>query len=175
MKQGWAFAWRSLMAAEIYVTILTGFGLGQLLHYGRELNSMDQVIGIMIVIVVIGLLVDKILFAPIGAIPSPPMGNEPVSVMKKANEDAVTVSREIKILNPLGLHARPAAEFAKRANAFRSEIWIVKEGKRFSAASLIDILRANLDQGSVATLEATGRDAEAAVERLVQLLHEFKD
>ena len=64
MKQGWAFAWRSLMAAEIYVTILTGFGLGQLLHFGRELNSMDQVIGIMFVIVVIGLLVDKILFSP---------------------------------------------------------------------------------------------------------------
>ena len=42
MKQGWAFAWRSLMAAEIYVTILTGFGLGQLLHYGRELNAMDR-------------------------------------------------------------------------------------------------------------------------------------
>src|SRR4029434_8447009 len=56
MKQGWAFAWRSLMAAEIYVTILTGFGLGHLLHYGRELNAMDQVIGIMLVIVVIGLL-----------------------------------------------------------------------------------------------------------------------
>ena len=64
MKQGWAFAWRSLMAAEIYVTILTGFGLGHLLHYGRELNAMDQVIGIMLVIVVIGLLTDKILFAP---------------------------------------------------------------------------------------------------------------
>ena len=64
MKQGWAFAWRSLMAAEIYVTILTGFGLGHLLHYGRELNAMDQVIGIMIVIIVIGLLVDKILFSP---------------------------------------------------------------------------------------------------------------
>ena len=64
MKQGWAFAWRSLMAAEIFVTILTGFGLGHLLHYGRELNAMDQVIGIIIVIVIIGLLVDKILFAP---------------------------------------------------------------------------------------------------------------
>ena len=64
MKQGWAFAWRSLMAAEIYVTILTGFGLGQLLHFGRELNAMDQVIGIMFVIVLIGLLVDKILFSP---------------------------------------------------------------------------------------------------------------
>jgi NitT/TauT family transport system permease protein len=64
MKQGWAFAWRSLMAAEIYVTILTGFGLGHLLHYGRELNAMDQVIGIMIVIVVIGLLADRLLFSP---------------------------------------------------------------------------------------------------------------
>jgi NitT/TauT family transport system permease protein len=64
MKQGWAFAWRSLMAAEIYVTILTGFGLGHLLHYGRELNAMDQVIGIIAVIILIGLSADKILFSP---------------------------------------------------------------------------------------------------------------
>ena len=64
MKQGWAFAWRSLMAAEIYVTILTGAGLGQLLHFGRELNAMDQVIGIMFVLVLIGLLADKLLFSP---------------------------------------------------------------------------------------------------------------
>jgi NitT/TauT family transport system permease protein len=64
VKQGWAFAWRSLMAAEIYVTILTGFGLGQLLHYGRELHAMDQVIGVMLIIVFIGLLADKILFSP---------------------------------------------------------------------------------------------------------------
>ncbi|MEI8233699.1 MAG: ABC transporter permease [Verrucomicrobiota bacterium] len=65
MKQGWAFAWRSLMAAEIFVTILTGFGLGQLLHFGRELNAMDQVIGIMFAIVLIGLLADKIFFSPV--------------------------------------------------------------------------------------------------------------
>ena len=64
MKQGWAFAWRSLMAAEIYVTILTGFGLGQLLHYGRELNAMEQVIGVMLAIVLIGLLADRLLFSP---------------------------------------------------------------------------------------------------------------
>lgn len=64
MKQGWAFAWRSLMAAEIYVTILSGFGLGHILHYGRELQAMDQVIGIMLVIIIIGLLADKILFSP---------------------------------------------------------------------------------------------------------------
>jgi NitT/TauT family transport system permease protein len=64
MKQGWAFAWRSLMAAEIYVTLLTGYGLGHLLHFGRELNAMDQVAAVMIVIVVIGLLADKVLFSP---------------------------------------------------------------------------------------------------------------
>lgn len=64
MKQGWAFAWRSLMAAEIFVTILTGFGLGQLLQYGRELLAMDQVVAVMAIIIVIGLLADRILFSP---------------------------------------------------------------------------------------------------------------
>ena len=64
MKQGWAFAWRSLMAAEVYVTILSGVGLGGLLHYGRELGAMEQVIGVMLVIIAIGLLADKILFSP---------------------------------------------------------------------------------------------------------------
>ncbi|MGN0836857.1 MAG: ABC transporter permease [Akkermansia sp.] len=65
LKQGWAFAWRSLMSAEIFVPIITGFGLGQLLHYGRELSSMDQVMGIMLVILLIGLLTDKLLFSPL--------------------------------------------------------------------------------------------------------------
>ncbi|MEY4386421.1 MAG: hypothetical protein RLY20_1704 [Verrucomicrobiota bacterium] len=64
MKQGWAFAWRSLMAAEIYITILSGFGLGSLLHYGRELHAMDQVFAIILVVVSIGLVADKILFGP---------------------------------------------------------------------------------------------------------------
>lgn len=46
VKQGCAFAWRSLMAAEIYVTMLTltGFGLGNLLYCGRELHAVDRVI-----------------------------------------------------------------------------------------------------------------------------------
>lgn len=64
MKQGWAFAWRSLMAAEIYVTVLTGFGLGHLLHYGRELQAMDQVAAIMLVILLVGFAADKLLFSP---------------------------------------------------------------------------------------------------------------
>jgi len=63
-KQGWAFAWRSLMAAEIYVTVITAFGLGHLLHYGRELQAMDQVAAIMLVILVVGFVADKALFSP---------------------------------------------------------------------------------------------------------------
>lgn len=63
-KQGWAFAWRSLMAAEIYVTVISGFGLGHLLHYGRELQAMDQVAAIMLVILVVGFVADKALFSP---------------------------------------------------------------------------------------------------------------
>lgn len=63
MKQGWAFAWRSLMAAEIIVPGMQAFGLGHLLHYGRELHAMDQVLGVMIVIVVVGVTIDRVLFA----------------------------------------------------------------------------------------------------------------
>ncbi len=63
MKQGWAFAWRSLMAAEIIVPGMHAFGLGHLLHYGRELHAMDQVLGVMIVIVVVGVAIDRVLFA----------------------------------------------------------------------------------------------------------------
>ena len=87
----------------------------------------------------------------------------------------ISVRREVRITNELGLHARPAAQFVKRANRFRSEIWLVKEGKRYSAASLIDILRANLDCGATVTLEAHGIDAGEAVDELEKLLAEFHE
>lgn len=62
MKLGWSFAWRSLMAAELlYVSL----GLGHLLMIGRELNDMSQVIAVMLVIIAIGLIVDRLIFAPI--------------------------------------------------------------------------------------------------------------
>ena len=87
----------------------------------------------------------------------------------------VSTRCEVRITNKLGLHARPAAQFVKRARSFRSEIWVVKDGKQYSAASLIDILRANLDCGATATLEAHGVDAEEALERLEKLLAEFHE
>src|SRR4029453_14555441 len=87
----------------------------------------------------------------------------------------VSAQRKVRITNKLGLHARPAAQFVKRANSFRSEIWVGKDGKDYSAASLIHILRANLDCGATATLEAHGVDAEDALEQLEKLLAEFHE
>jgi NitT/TauT family transport system permease protein len=61
-KLGWAFSWRSLMAAEIYVSVVGRMGMGQLLHFGRELLAMDQAIGVMAAIVAVGLLADRVVF-----------------------------------------------------------------------------------------------------------------
>jgi len=59
MKLGWSFAWRSLMAGEmLYVSL----GLGHLLMMGRELNDIKQIFAVMLVIMIIGLIVDKVLF-----------------------------------------------------------------------------------------------------------------
>ena len=93
----------------------------------------------------------------------------------RLHREPVRASREITIMNELGLHARPAAEFVRRANAFRSDIWLVTENGRFSALSLIDVMRANLDRGAVATLEAHGTDAEEALDRLAKLVSGFRD
>ena len=86
----------------------------------------------------------------------------------------VSARREVRISNKLGLHARPAAHFVKHVRTFRSEIWLVTAGGRYSASSLIDVLRANLECGATATVEAHGVDAEEAVERLQKLLGELQ-
>src|SRR6267143_6157587 len=94
----------------------------------------------------------------------------------KQKRAPVSARREVRIINKLGLHARPAAQFVKRVTSFRSEVWLVTADGRYSASSLIEVLRANLDCGATATLEAHGVDAEEAVERLQKLLgdlHKF--
>jgi NitT/TauT family transport system permease protein len=59
LKQGWAFAWRSLITAEM---LYLSLGLGQVLMMGRDLNDMSAVIAVMILIIAIGYLVDGIVF-----------------------------------------------------------------------------------------------------------------
>ena len=66
LEQGWAFAWRSLMAAElIAVSPALGLGVGQLLDVGRQLGDMSLVIASILMIMLIGILVEKIFFSPI--------------------------------------------------------------------------------------------------------------
>ena len=62
LKQGWAFAWRSLISGEM---IFVSLGLGQLLMMGRDLNDMSQVIAVMILIIAIGYIVDGLVFRTI--------------------------------------------------------------------------------------------------------------
>jgi len=62
LKQGWAFAWRSLITAEM---LYLSLGLGQLLMMGRDLNDMSQVIAVMILIIAIGYVVDGLVFKTI--------------------------------------------------------------------------------------------------------------
>lgn len=62
LKQGWTFAWRSLMAGELLVFTVS---LGNLLETGRELNDASQIIAVMLVIVFIGVMIDSLIFAPL--------------------------------------------------------------------------------------------------------------
>jgi NitT/TauT family transport system permease protein len=66
LKQGWAFSWRSLMAAEIIAVGGTiGFGLGSLLDQGRVLSDMTTVMAAILLILAVGILIELLVFAPI--------------------------------------------------------------------------------------------------------------
>lgn len=58
-KQGWAFAWRGVIGAELLFSYL---GLGYMLYVGRSLNDISQIVAVMLVIMGTGLLVDAVLF-----------------------------------------------------------------------------------------------------------------
>ena len=60
LKQGWAFAWRSLMAGEILVIIAARPSIGVQLQFARELSDSDGLQAFMIVVLIIGILVDII-------------------------------------------------------------------------------------------------------------------
>ncbi|WAU84285.1 ABC transporter permease [Streptomyces sp. Qhu-G9] len=66
LKQGWAFSWRSLMAAEIIASSPDlGVGLGQLLENGRTANSMPMVFLAILLILIVGIAIDLLIFSPL--------------------------------------------------------------------------------------------------------------
>jgi len=65
LKQGWAFAWRSLMAGELLVVIAAQPSLGVRLQFARELSDPEGLLAAMIVILVVGIVVDGVVFGRI--------------------------------------------------------------------------------------------------------------
>ena len=80
------------------------------------------------------------------------------------------ITRQIEIQNTVGLHARPATFFTKKANSFVSSISIEKSDKRANAKSLLGVLSLGIIKGDTITLLADGDDEQAAVDGLADLI-----
>ncbi len=85
------------------------------------------------------------------------------------NDEGVQV-RTVKIRNPMGLHARPAAEMVKLAGRFQAQITIEKEGLEVNGKSIMGVLMLAAEQGSEMTIRGEGPDAADAVDALVGLV-----
>jgi phosphocarrier protein HPr len=82
----------------------------------------------------------------------------------------MSVSRDVQIVNPLGLHARPAAQLVKLASQYASEVTIARDGEAINAKSIMGVMMLAAEQGSTVQIAATGPDAEAAVTALAGLV-----
>ena len=74
--------------------------------------------------------------------------------------------REAKIVNKLGIHARPAAEIVKAAGKFKSSITIVRDDLEVNAKSIMGVMMLAAEFGSTVALRANGDDADAALDAL---------
>lgn len=84
--------------------------------------------------------------------------------------DSLESIQTVEISNRLGLHARPAAEFVKRASRFESDIWVRKEDLEVNGKSIMGMMMLAAEQGSVITIRAAGEDSAQAVDDLVELV-----
>ena len=79
-------------------------------------------------------------------------------------------TQEITVQNEVGLHARPATYFIRKANEFKSGIWVEKEERRVNAKSLLGVLSLGIVKGTNIALIADGSDEKEAVDALVSLI-----
>ena len=80
------------------------------------------------------------------------------------------VEREVEITGALGLHARPAAEFAERAKHYGCDITLAKAGQEVDAKSVLMVLTLDVRQADRVLLRASGDGAGRAVDELAQLI-----
>ena len=82
------------------------------------------------------------------------------------------IRRSLRVVNPEGMHARPAALLVKLANKFKSEIQLIKGDLRVDAKSVIHLMTLAAEQGVTLLLEARGSDAQSAADAIEQLFKE---
>lgn len=80
------------------------------------------------------------------------------------------IERQVEIVNPLGFHARPAAEFVRLAASFRSDLWLEKDGVEVNAKSIMGVLMLAAEKGSQLMIRAKGDDADDALTALEDLI-----
>lgn len=80
------------------------------------------------------------------------------------------VSREVTIINNIGLHARPATFFIQKANSFKSNIWVEKDDRKVNAKSLLGVLSLGIAKGMSITIIADGNDEDDAIYGLKALI-----
>ena len=89
---------------------------------------------------------------------------------------AVKLSKQLAVINKLGIHARPAALFVKVASKFESHIEVEKDGEIINGKSIMGLMMLAAGQGSKLTVTAEGRDAEAALKAIEDLfLQKFNE
>ena len=86
------------------------------------------------------------------------------------HDGAAPVRRTVSIVNKLGLHARAAAKFAKRAGVFNADITVSKDGMDVSGDSIMGLMMLAAGLGSAIAIAARGPDAERAVDALAALV-----
>ena len=78
--------------------------------------------------------------------------------------------RDVKVTNEVGLHARPAAEFAKKAATFSCEVIAVKNGDEANAKSILSVLKLDVRKGDTITLRTEGDGADDALTEIVSFV-----
>lgn len=80
------------------------------------------------------------------------------------------IEREARIVNDLGLHARPAAQFVRLASSFGSAIELERDGVAVNGKSIMGVMMLAAECGATVKLRATGADAEQALDALAALI-----
>lgn len=80
------------------------------------------------------------------------------------------ITRTVRIINKLGLHARPSAMLVSAATGFSSEVYYTKGDLRVNGKSIMGVMMLAAEQGSELRIEVSGDDQEAAMEELVRVI-----